>query len=44
MSENYDNHPHPIWAKFFDGKLDLQTAFWGYLIAAACYFAMGIWG
>ena len=30
MSENYKNHPHPIWAKFFDGKLDLQTAFWGF--------------
>jgi len=34
MSENYDKHPHPIWAKFLDGELDLTTAFWGYLIGA----------
>ena len=31
---DYKKEPHPIWAKFLDGKLDLQTAFLGYLIGA----------
>ena len=40
MSKNYDNHPHPIWAKFMDGELDLATAFWGYLIGATTIWCL----
>jgi len=39
-NRDYKKEPHPIWAKFFDGKLDLQTAFWGYLIGGTIVWCL----
>jgi len=40
---DYKKEPHPIWARFLEGKLDLQTAFWGYLVGGTivwCFACM----
>ena len=33
---DYKNEPYPTWARFVDGELDLQTAFWGILTKCVC--------
>ena len=35
MEEDYNKHSDPNWAKFIDGKLDLPTAFWGFLVGGS---------
>ena len=37
---DYKKEPHPIWAKFMDGELDLATAFWGYLIGGTVIWCL----
>jgi hypothetical protein len=38
--EDYNNYSHPVWARFVDGKLDLQTAFWGYLVGGTIVWSI----
>ena len=35
MERDYNKYSHPNWAKFIDGKLDLPTAFWGFLVGGS---------
>tara|TARA_B100001029_G_C14715375_1_gene262297 strand:+ start:130 stop:477 length:348 start_codon:yes stop_codon:yes gene_type:complete len=37
---DYKNEPYPTWARFVDGELDLQTAFWGYLIGGTIVWSI----
>ena len=37
MERDYNKYSHPNWAKFIDGKLDLPTAFWGFLVGGSIF-------